>query len=212
LVVIDPIANYWGNVKENSNAEVRSVLKPLQRLAEKTGAAFLLIQHTGKGDKEHAQQRVLGSTGIVASCRTVWGIYPATEKRHRYFAPIKTNVCIEPTAVEFVVNREAGGQVEIVNAAVEKTGDDLEEDRRELIRRGPQSDKLEKCKEWLSDFLASGEVESGTVKTDGEGFEDGGGDGSVVGRSGEVATGGEDGLNATKCAKQDIDKDWVVTF
>ena len=43
-------------------------------------------------------------------------------------------------------------------------------------------------------------------------FEDGGGDGSIVGRSGEVATGGEDGLNAAKCAKQDVDEDLIVAF
>ena|GEM_PF-6894799 len=64
MVVIDPISNYWGGIKENSNAEVRSVLKPLQHLAEKTETAFVLIQHTGKADKEYAQQRVLGSTGM----------------------------------------------------------------------------------------------------------------------------------------------------
>ena len=46
----------------------------------------------------------------------------------------------------------------------------------------------------------------------GQCFEDGGGDGSVVGRSCEVTAGGKDGLDATKCAKQDVDEDWVVTF
>ncbi len=46
----------------------------------------------------------------------------------------------------------------------------------------------------------------------GQGFEDGGGDGVIVGRTGEIAASGEDGLDAAKCAKQDVDEDWVVTF
>ncbi len=158
LVVIDPIANYWGDVKENSNAEVRSVLKPLQRLAERTGAAFLLILHTGKGDKDHAQQRVLGSTGIVASCRAVWGLYPAPEKWHRYFAPVKANGCIEPTTVEFTIDRTAGGQVQIVSGSLEMTGDNIESDLRSLRQqRGPKAEKLEECCDWLQEFLRAGE-------------------------------------------------------
>ena len=43
-------------------------------------------------------------------------------------------------------------------------------------------------------------------------FEDGCGDGSVVGRSVEITAGGENGLDMAKCAKKDVDKDFVVTF
>ena len=46
----------------------------------------------------------------------------------------------------------------------------------------------------------------------GQSFEDGGGDGSVVGRSGEVTAGGKNGLDAAKCAKQDVDEDSICTF
>lgn len=48
LVVVDPVSNHWGGVKENDNAQVREVLKPIQRLAGETGASFLLITHFGK--------------------------------------------------------------------------------------------------------------------------------------------------------------------
>ena len=162
LVVIDPISNYWGKVDENCNADVRSVLMPLQRLAEKTRTAFLLVQHTGKGKREYSQQKVLGSTGIVGVCRSVWGIVRDPKNGHSYLASQKTNVCVAPTAVEFVVTQS---RLEIINAAIEKTCDELE---AESTRRGPQSDKLGKCKDWLSKILANGPVEKNILKEKGE--------------------------------------------
>lgn len=168
LVIIDPVSNFWGEVKENSNAEVRSALNPLSRLAERSGAAFLLIQHTGKGDKEHAQQKVLGSTGLAAICRTLWGLYYDKATERRYFAPIDTNCCIDPAAVEFTVERPHG-EVRIVNASLEKTGDDIEDERRAFRQqRGPQADKLAECCDWLRDFLQVGGKPANEVKEAGE--------------------------------------------
>lgn len=158
LVVIDPISNYWGGIKENDNGEVRSVLDPLAKLAEKTEAAFLLIQHTGKAIKEHAQQKVLGSTGLTAICRTLWGLYLDKTSMHRFFAPIDTNCCIDPTAVEFIVSKENGGRVEIIDADLDKTGDDLEAEHRKASQGDTDvhANKIEKCKKWLKEFLKDG--------------------------------------------------------
>ena len=44
----------------------------------------------------------------------------------------------------------------------------------------------------------------------GQGFQDGGGDGSIIGRAGEISAGGEEGLDATKGAKEDIDENGVI--
>lgn len=156
MVVIDPIANYWGGIKENSNAEVRAVLKPLQHLAERTGTAFVLIQHTGKGDKEHAQQRVLGSTGIVAACRSVWGVYAdPDEKGKRIFAPVKVNCGYDHTAVSYrIIPPE--GRVDIIETGIQKTGDDIES-ARQVARAGRKPDKHDDCAEWLPTVLADGE-------------------------------------------------------
>lgn len=52
-------------------------------------------------------------------------------------------------------------------------------------------------------------LESGVF---GKGLEDRGGDGVVIGSEGEIAAGGEKGLNAAKGAKQDVDEDSVVAF
>lgn len=160
MMVIDPISNYWGDIKENNNAEVRSVLKPLQHLAEKTGVALVLIQHTGKGDKDHAQQRVLGSTGIVAACRSVWGVYhnPDTDSnsargKERLFVPVKTNCCVDPTAVSYCI-APPDGTVQIIGTDIAKTGDDIESARRATQGRKPV--ELSEAEAWLADCLAEG--------------------------------------------------------
>ena len=44
----------------------------------------------------------------------------------------------------------------------------------------------------------------------GQGFQDGGGDGSVIGRAGEISTCGEEGLGPAKVAKEGIDDNGVV--
>ena len=160
MVVIDPISNYWGGVQENSNADVRSVLKPLQMLAERTGTAFVMIQHTGKGDKEHAQQKVLGSTGIVAACRAVWGVYIAPEcSDNRLFAPVKVNCGFGHTAVSFRI-APPDGTVEIINPSIANlTGDDIEAARQAAKKSAPGRPKKEltEAKELLQNLLTDGE-------------------------------------------------------
>lgn len=168
MVVIDPISNFWGDINENSNSEVRSVLKPLARLADRAGAAFVMIQHTGKSNKEHAQHRIIGSVAIAASSRFAWRIYEGSEKGRRIFAPIKSNCCVDPTAVEFLISREVGGQVQILNASLEKTGDDLELEHREKRSGNTGGRKKDAVSQWLIDFLRTGPQYSDDIFSQGK--------------------------------------------
>ena len=161
MVVIDPISNYWGDKKENSNAEVRSVLKPLQHLAEKTGVAFVLIQHVGKADKEHAQQKVLGSTGIVAACRSVWGVFiDPDDNTKRVFAPLKVNCGYNHTAVSYRI-APPNGTVEIVDVSIENlTGDDIVRSQKQVSKRGPKTDKVGDCADEIAERLKEGDAQA----------------------------------------------------
>ena len=160
MVVVDPISNFWGGVNENSNAEVRSVLRRLQRLAEKTGVAFVLIQHTGKSGKPHAQQKVLGSTGIVAACRAVWGVFIDPDDRGvRIFAPVKVNFGYNHTAVSYRIS-VPDGKVEIIDGSIpDWTADDIEAAQKAARReaRSQRPTKREECAMWLWTVLANGE-------------------------------------------------------
>jgi len=159
MVVVDPISNYWGGINENSNAEVRSVLKRLQRLADKTGVAFVLIQHTGKSGKSHAQQKVLGSTAIVAACRAVWGVFvDPDDKDIRIFAPVKINFGYNHTAVSYRIS--SGGKVEILDGNIpDLTADDIESAQQAAKRetRNQRPSKRDECAMWLCGVLMDGE-------------------------------------------------------
>jgi len=160
LIVIDPMADYLGNAKENSNAGVRTVLSPLKNIAEETGAAFLLIQHTGKAARRSMsmQQRVLGTTGIVASCRASFCLFFDQKTGHRFFAPMKNNLTIDPTSVVFTINSQANsGQVQIIDCDLDKTADEIEEDMKESQQgRGRRPNKSTEVENWLRDFLKDG--------------------------------------------------------
>jgi len=159
MAVVDPISNYLGDTNENSNVAVRSVLKRLQRLADKTGIAFVFIQHTGKSGKPHAQQKVLGSTAIVAACRSVWGVFVDPDDRNvRLFAPVKVNVGYQHTAVSYRIS--PGGKVEIIDGSIpDLTADDIESAQQAARReaRSQRSSKRNECAMWLWTVLTDGE-------------------------------------------------------
>jgi len=158
MVVVDPISNYL-DTNENSNTAVRSVLKRLQRLADKTGVAFVLIQHTGKSSKAHAQQKVLGSTAIVAACRAVWGVFIDPDDRNiRLFAPVKMNLGHHHTAVSYRIS--SSGKVEILDGSIlDLTADDIESAQQAARReaRNQRPSKREECVTWLWEVLSDGE-------------------------------------------------------
>ena len=119
----------------------------------------MLIQHTGKGDKEHAQHRVLGSTGIVATCRAVWGVYvDPNDKSKRIFAPVKVNCGYNHTAISYKI-APPDGVVEIAETSIENmTGDDIAYKQRQANeKKGRPAAELIEAMEWLQDFLADGD-------------------------------------------------------
>ena len=69
LIVIDPVSAYLGGVDDHRNAEVRGILSPLKKMAERLNAAVVLLSHLSKGGSSNPQQRVIGSIAYVGACR-----------------------------------------------------------------------------------------------------------------------------------------------
>jgi putative DNA primase/helicase len=67
MIVIDPVTAYIGG----PGLDVRRVLTPLRHMAERLGAAVVLITHHNKqgGSSTNGQYRVLGRIDYVAACR-----------------------------------------------------------------------------------------------------------------------------------------------
>jgi putative DNA primase/helicase len=69
LIVIDPVSAYLAGIDDNRNAVLRGVLTPLKKLAERLGAAVVLVSHLTKEGSANGKRRVMGSIAYVGACR-----------------------------------------------------------------------------------------------------------------------------------------------
>jgi hypothetical protein len=101
LVVIDPVVAFLGRNANNDQA-VRRALTPLRRLAERAGAAVLLVRHLNKKPGNHALYRGSGSIGIVGAVRTAMLVGRDPEEPNlRVVAQFKNNLGPHPISLRF---------------------------------------------------------------------------------------------------------------
>lgn len=70
LVVIDPFTAYLGNIDSYRDAQVRSLLTPLAKLAEEFDVAIVFVRHMRKSAASRAIYRGGGSIGFSAAVRS----------------------------------------------------------------------------------------------------------------------------------------------
>jgi putative DNA primase/helicase len=71
LVVVDPVMAFLsGNVNSNRDQDVRRALTPLKRMAERTGAAVVLVCHLNKTPGGNPLYRGGDSIGIIGAARS----------------------------------------------------------------------------------------------------------------------------------------------
>ena len=158
LVVIDPFSAYVGvGVDAFRDHELRHVLEPVQRLAERTGVAVLLLAHLNKNSAGRALYRVGGSIALVAACRLGFIVARDPDRpERRLMLTAKANIAVEagPLAFGFADGRFAweDGPVEArdLERVLRDTGADDDD--------GPDVDR------WLRDLLADGaELDTETI-------------------------------------------------
>ena len=72
LVIIDPISNYLGDISMVAEQEVRSILIPLKRAAEKFKVAVVIVMHLNKKTDLEAISRVGGAMAFIGVARCSW--------------------------------------------------------------------------------------------------------------------------------------------
>jgi hypothetical protein len=94
LLVIDPIMAFLDRRIQSSNdASVRRVLTPLAQLAERHGAAVLMVRHLNKSPGRSPIYRGGGSIGLLAACRSGWLIARNPEQPAQcVLAQVKNNL------------------------------------------------------------------------------------------------------------------------
>lgn len=112
LVIVDPLVAYLAqDVDAHRDQDVRRSLATLRGLAERTGAAAVVIRHLNKSQGENALYRGGGSIGIVAAARS--GLLLAAEpndasRERRVLASVKSNLAPAPPSLRLRLVRDAG--------------------------------------------------------------------------------------------------------
>jgi hypothetical protein len=154
LVVIDPLAAFLDpTVNGWVNQDVRRALHPLKQIAERTGAAILVLDHLSKAQGRAAIYRGNGSVAFNAAARSVLlvGKHPA-DSNLRVVARVKGNLCADPGSLAYSMEAANNGSVRIRWVGIcELTADDLGEDRPQ-----ERESQVSACAEWLQERLPSG--------------------------------------------------------
>lgn len=111
LIVIDPLMAYL-SMRANSHKDqrVRQALAPLSVMAERLGAAVLIVRHLNKQLAGPAMYRGGGSIGIIGAARSAMLVaVDPNDKDRRILASIKCNMAQRPPALSFLLQNT--GQV-----------------------------------------------------------------------------------------------------
>jgi hypothetical protein len=115
LVIVDPLMAFLaGDVNSHRDQDVRRALAPLARLAERTGAAVVVVRHLNKGQGGNALYRGGGSIGITGAARSglLVAKHPEDEDR-RVLAPIKSNLAAPARSLVFGLEAAEDGAVRV---------------------------------------------------------------------------------------------------
>ncbi|MCK4431689.1 MAG: AAA family ATPase [Candidatus Aminicenantes bacterium] len=163
LIVFDPITAYLGDIEGHKNTQVRAALAPLANLAGKHKLTIIGINHLNKDQAKKALYRSMGSVAFTATARSVWLVQPDEDdpkKQRRFFSPLKTNVCKNPTTLAFSISGPIGQpKVIFESEPVDTTADELLADEETKDRYSA----LEEAKKFLAEALKEGPVASDQI-------------------------------------------------
>ena len=149
LVVIDPIADFSGDVNPNAAEDVRALLTPLIRMAARRDFALVMIGHLNKAQTMSAIYRAGGSTsGWLGKCRASFMIIRNKDERAlRHVIAIKANLAPQdPPQLEFRIN---DGRLDIGISTCEIDP----EDQLGTQQHGPDPRERDEAVAWLEELF-----------------------------------------------------------
>jgi len=162
LIVIDPVSAYLTGVDDNRNAVLRGVLTPLKRLAERLGAAVVLVSHLTKGASANGKHRVLGSIAYVGACRAnylfVTDPEDATGRRVLMLDNGGNVAPPAPTLAYVIEDRDEGPRVTWCDEPVPITVEHALRPPPRPLDEQEQAFLGRECDRWLIEMLSPGPV------------------------------------------------------
>ncbi len=162
LIIIDPVSAYLGGADDYKNAELRGLLSPLKKMAERLDAAVVLITHLNKGASTNGKHRVTGSIAYVGASRANFLFVRDREDPIGRRVFMLDNGCnlVEsvPTLAYRIEDRGDGPAVEWETESVDITVEDAL--AAEAENRTGKSDASERkdAALWLKEVLANGRI------------------------------------------------------
>lgn len=161
LIIIDPVSGYMPGTDSHSNAEVRSMLAPLAKLAADYKLSILAITHLRKSSGQ-VLHRAIGSIAFAAAARAVWAVARETEESdRRVFLPVKNNLAVDTHGLAFRVEGKDGvARVVWEQGAVSTSIDDI------LGASDTPSERTERqsAADWLRELLTPGPLAVKEIK------------------------------------------------
>jgi RecA-family ATPase len=164
VVVIDPVTSYLGVKKMDSfrATDVRGILEPLIRLAERKQVLILLIHHFNKNSMmTNALHRLSDSGAFGAAPRIVWLCIPDPEDNDTILflrgrvANARRNLTGLSYTIKEAVVEEDGEK--IITSHIEWDEEPVNITANEALaqgRAGRPSDKVDAATQWLKDYLS----------------------------------------------------------
>jgi putative DNA primase/helicase len=174
LIVVDPVSNYMGSAKMNSEQEVRAVLIPLKNLAERLTVALIGIMHLNKKNETSAINRVGGAMAFVGVARAAY-LFQKSEEENGYLEDqhfmvlLKCNITKKVDGLVYEISAkevDVEGSPEWMpyikfTSTTTKNAEGLLQPKSETAGRPPVQSVA--VKEWLKAFLSDGPVRSSEV-------------------------------------------------
>jgi len=172
LIVVDPVSAYLKGIDDNRNAVLRGALSPLKTLAERLGAAVVLVSHLTKGTSRNGKHRVLGSIAYVGACRAnylfVADPHDPTRRRVLIFDNGGNVAGLASTLAYTIGDSGSGPAIAWSDQPVAITIEQALRPEMVSVHRARQADERNECDDWLLTYLAEGARSPTDVFRDGK--------------------------------------------
>lgn len=159
LIVVDPIGSFLGgDTDAHRDNEVRGVLAPVAKLAEKYGPAVMVVAHRRKSAGSNADDLALGSRAFTGIARAVWHLSRDNEnKARRLLLPGKNNLAPEGNGLAFAIVGEPAAVAWERDPVTMSADDALAVENGsggDDHKPGPEPEAQNQAADWLSGELA----------------------------------------------------------
>ena len=171
LVVIDPAKSFLGATNGRDDAKIRASMAKLTDLANRSGAAILLIAAPSKIEKGKRGNWTPTSPVLAEVARSVWTIVrDPDEPDRRVLLPVKTNLCDTPPGIGFTIKDQ---RISWENEWVRQTAEQYVADATETekLHHVAAKSELSRVTDWLKTRMNDGPVYTSALKEDAVGHD-----------------------------------------